>query len=383
MAPVLEPIRRFVARWLSSPLQGMRFGDFARVLRENRFAVHPAYWPRVASTGLGTLLGSILARRELSRFGERIDATPVVRPIFILGHYRSGTTHLHNLLSQDSRLGFPNYYQVTFPHTFLGSEHSLGTRIGNAFAVRKRPQDNVAIDLWATAEDEVALCALTGLSPQMMWHFPRHARQYRRFLSFREADCAERRRWQQAFLHFARKLSLRHEQRPLVFKSPCHTARISMLLEIFPDARFVHIHRHPFEIFQSTRKTERKVAPFFRFQRPAAAELDEMILWRYRAMYDAFFDEVAGIPDGCFAEVSFDQLQREPVAMMRRIYETLDLPEFDVTLPAVERYLTEVQDYRRNQYGELDPALRQRISQEWSRVFDTWRYSTLPGGLHA
>ena len=48
---------------------------------------------------------------------RRFDA-----PLFILGIWRSGTTHLHNLFAQDDRFAFANNYQVCFPRTFLTME---------------------------------------------------------------------------------------------------------------------------------------------------------------------------------------------------------------------------------------------------------------------
>ena len=44
-----------------------------------------------------------------------IDPTP----LFILGHWRSGTTHMHNLLGKDPNHTYPTLWQVIFPDSFL------------------------------------------------------------------------------------------------------------------------------------------------------------------------------------------------------------------------------------------------------------------------
>ena len=36
--------------------------------------------------------------------------------------------------------------------------------------------------------------------------------------------------------------------RPLLIKSPVHTARLRIWLKLFPNAKFVYIHRHPIEV---------------------------------------------------------------------------------------------------------------------------------------
>ena len=81
-------------------------------------------------------------------------------------------------------------------------------------------------------------------------------RHFGRFLTFEDALPAERARWRDNFLCFMRKVTLacsrrrgaRRTAQPLLIKSPVHTARIAMLLELFPDARFVFIHRDPLEV---------------------------------------------------------------------------------------------------------------------------------------
>ena len=66
-------------------------------------------------------LGAPLARKR--RWHAAIEATPCRPPLFVLGHWRSGTTHLHNLLAQDiDQFAYANTYQVINPHTFLATE---------------------------------------------------------------------------------------------------------------------------------------------------------------------------------------------------------------------------------------------------------------------
>jgi hypothetical protein len=39
--------------------------------------------------------------------------------------------------------------------------------------------------------------------------------------------------------------------KPLLIKSPVHTARVALLLRLFPRARFVYVHRDPLTVFSS------------------------------------------------------------------------------------------------------------------------------------
>ena len=318
------------------------------------------------------LANSATARREARAFGARIEAAEVPPPLFILGHWRSGTTHLHNLLALDPRFAFPTLLQALNPLTFLLTEARMAP-IAGFVAMRRRPQDDVALGVDLPTEDEFALCTMTGLSPYMGWAFPRGGHDYRSYLTFRRAAEGDAGRWKAALTLFLKKLTFKHG-RPLVLKSPPHTARIGLILQAFPEARFVHIHRDPFAVFRSTRHLHRAVAPYFRFQRGGCFDAEDRITATYTEIYDAFFEEKGCIPPGRFSEVGFEDLEREPVAAVRSIYDGLGLPGFDELRPRLEGYLGTLAGYRKNRPEELSSATRRRLSLPWSRSFDAWGY---------
>ena len=117
-----ERLKDFIARHVFHPLQGMALGEWWALLRRHRFAIDPRHSPRALVQTAVSASNSVNARIERGRFGRRIDATQVQAPLFILGHYRSGTTHLHNLLALDPQFAAPTFFQVLNPHTFLTTE---------------------------------------------------------------------------------------------------------------------------------------------------------------------------------------------------------------------------------------------------------------------
>ncbi len=256
-----EKIKDFIARHIFHPLQGMTLGDWWAMLRRHRFAVDLQHMPRALVQTAVSASNSVNARIERWRFGRRIEAARVEAPLFILGHYRSGTTHLHNLLALDPQFAAPTFFQTLNPHTFLSTEH-LVAPIVDRLVVRRRYQDAMALGAGVPSEDEFATCAMTGLSPYMGWCFPGDGADYDRYLTFRDVPGDEVGHWKHALTQFLKKLTVRYG-RPLVLKSPPHTARIRLLLELFPDARFVHIHRNPYVVFRSTRHMIRAVQPLY------------------------------------------------------------------------------------------------------------------------
>ncbi len=363
----------FLIRFGPGTLAGITLGRWLRVLWENRFAIDLPYWGRGAAITLGAIPNTVLSWWENLRHGRRIRNTRILPPMFVLGIWRSGTTHLHNLLTQDDRFAYPNTYQVFYPNTFLTTE-PMNDKLVSFFLPRRRPQDNVAMGVREPQEDEFALCALTRRALWIGWAFPRQADYYGRYLTMRNVSEEERAEWRCALKWFLQKLSLRHG-RPLVLKSPGHTCRIRLLLELFPDAKFVHIHRNPYDVFRSTQHMVRTAAPWWALQRPDHSDLDDRTIRQYKEVYDVFFEERKLIPKGHFHEVGFEELEKDPVGQVREIYKSLNLPDFREVEPALQRYVGRLTGYRKNEFPELQADMRQRIAKEWRRCFDEWDYS--------
>ena len=367
--------RLALARWLFTPLAGITFGDWLRLMGQRRLRVAPRYWPRNTFTMAMSLLNSPIAAHEARRYRKRLDAIGVRRPVFVLGHHRSGTTHLWNLLAQDPRFAYPTVLQGVFPHTFLTFE-GLAHRWAQRLAPRKRPQDNVSFGPDAPIEEERAICTTSFRSMQMARHFPADRERFKPYLTLADADATAREEWRRALDRFARKLLFRHgDQRTLLFKAPDHTGKIALILSLYPDARFIHIHRHPYDVFRSTRKMERDTIPLYAYQRPHWEDLDEFILWRYRAMYDAYFTDSQDLGNDQLAELSFSELEADPVGQLERVYAQLGLPDFEQARSVVERYVDSLRGYQKNRYTDLPETTRARITEAWQPAFKRWGYT--------
>jgi hypothetical protein len=309
---------------------------------------------------------------ENTRFRSRLTSVRVLPPLFILGHYRSGTTHLHNLLSLDPQFAFPTFFRALNPHTFLTTEAFL--KRGLQFLLPPtRVYDNMWFGFDAPAEEELALLSTSLLSHQLRWTFPRSWDHYERYLTLRDIPEPELIRWKDALVLFLRKLTWK-DGRPLVLKTPPGTGRIRLLLELFPDARFVHIHRNPYAVFQSTKHMVNVSTGASTLQHWGWTDLDTKILDSYRAMYDAFFEEHVLIGPGRFHELAFRDLEQNPVEQLRILYDTLGLGGFSRVRPLVERYVASQEGYRKNVFPPLDDDLRTRIRRTWHRSFAAWHY---------
>jgi len=139
------------------------------------------------------------------------------------------------------------------------------------------------------------------------------------------------------------------------------------LLEMFPAAKFVHIHRDPVAVFQSSRKMFDIILDFHRLQRRDANDLDEWIIRQYRRMYDAFFEARSRVPVGQFCEVGFEELEKDPIGQVRKIYKTLGLPSFETFEPALRQYVNSLAGYKKNTHPDLSPECKARLKSSWQR----------------
>jgi len=237
--------------------------------------------------------------------------------------------------------------------------------------------DSIPVNPDSPQEDEIALANMTPISFYHALYFPkRFDRLFDKGVFLDDGSEAEAREWERTFLQLSRKVAIQSPGRTLVVKNPVYTARVKHILRIFPDARFIHIHRDPYTVFQSTVKMEKTTVPLYAYQKPDEETLTDFILWRYRAMYDAFFNDQPKIPEEQFAEVSFAELEADPLGSLARIYETLDLGDFAEARPEIEAYAQSISGYQKNTYTHLPDDVKERVAGAWAENFDRWGYET-------
>lgn len=352
---------------------GIKFGDWIRLLAHNRFRVAPRYLPRAAFIATWSIATSAVDLAERAVYGSRVAKTQILPPLFVLGHQRSGTTHLHNLLANDPRFAHPTMYEVNFPHTFMLTERCWSWLMRLAVPDH-RPMDNVRVGVEMPQEDEWALCALTQGSPYIGWSFGEAIDDYERYWTLDDLDPRERERWLEQLVWFCRKLQWTH-RRPLVLKSPAHTARLRWLLPHFPGAKFVHVHRNPYDVVRSTQRLWKTIRPFCQLQvaKDCSGD-DERILRIYRRLHEHYFEDRRQIPQGHLHELRYEDLERRPIETLRGVYEQLGLPDFEEVRPRMEAYLQQNAGYQKNRHAPIDSPLLRRINAECRLTFEEWGY---------
>jgi omega-hydroxy-beta-dihydromenaquinone-9 sulfotransferase len=204
--------------------------------------------------------------------------------------------------------------------------------------------------------------------------FPKNETYYDKYWTFRLVSTHELNVWKAAFMLFLKKVTFKYGRR-LLLKSAANTARIRILLELFPDARFIHIHRDPYKVFQSTRQFERLTMKGVGLQMPVGNR-DARIINRYRHIYEAFFSEKNLIPQGHYCEVKYEECVNDPIGTIKRIYDCLGMSLSEESLLVVTKHIESVRNHQTNAYVGLVGATRDSIRREWRRCFEEWGYPT-------
>jgi hypothetical protein len=367
-----EAVGNRKAYWAPKFWHGMTLRVWLRLLARNRFAVDPGLWPVALVVTAVSVVNSALALLQTLLYGRRIARTEIRQPpIFVIGHWRSGTTLLHRLLVQDDRFAFPTTYDCFAPKSSLVSSWFVRRWLGFLHPLR-RPMDNMTDGFGYPHEDEFALCSMGLESPYAQYAFPNRP-QGEESLDFEGLAPVEVDRWKAGLRWFLQQLTLR-SGKPIVLKSPPHTARIRLLLELFPGARFVHIVRDPIAVFPSMVWTWKSVYRAHGLQQPRFEGLEEYVYRTFVRMHRAFRQQKNLIPPGNLCEVRYENLVQDPLGAMNAIYEQLNLGEFDRVRPNLETYLAAHEDYQTNRYS-VSPETRAEISRRWGDFMREYGYA--------
>jgi hypothetical protein len=364
--PVKKP------EWSPRMWHGCDFFAWINLLARNRFQVHwSCLYIAVVATFL-TFGNTLIGWLQEAILGRRIRKTKIAQPpIFILGHWRTGTTLLHELLVLDPRFGYPSTYECLQPNHFLLTE-GLVTRYLQFLVPAHRPMDNMKAGFDRPQEDEFALCMMGQPSPYLSIAFPNNPPQCQNFLDLEGVDPGALRSWKRTLKRFLKQVTYKSGKR-LVLKSPPHTARIKVLREMFPGALFIHIVRDPYVVFPSTVKLWKTLYRAQGLQKPTNAGLEEHVLATFTRLYQRLEEGKRLLRPEQFYELRYEDLTKDPTCEMRKLYDHFHLPGFGEFLPRLQSYLASINGYETNKY-QVTPEQRAVIAQRWGEVIARYGY---------
>lgn len=318
---------------------------------------------------------SLLKPLQDSRYEKFLAGKPLENdPVFILGHWRSGTTFVHNIFSCDKHFGYNTTYQTVFPHLMMWGQPFFKKSM-SWLMPDKRPTDNMELAVDLPQEEEFALSNMLSCSYYNFWFLPKYMQEYcDKYLLFDKITAEELRTFEEVFTKLI-KISLWNTGgTQFLSKNPPHTGRVSELVKMFPNAKFIYLMRNPYTVFESTRSFFTNTIQPLKLEDISDAQIEENILSVYTKLYHKYENDKKLIPEGNLIEVKFEDFEANASEMTKTIYEKLTIPGYDEAKNDIEKYLGKKKGYKKNKY-KYDDRTVHLVEKYWDFALKDWGYS--------
>jgi Sulfotransferase family len=295
----------------------------------------------------GTLVGhakqKLLVTDLVKRHPEILEI-PIERPIVIAGQGRTGTTHLHNLMSSDTTLRTMPYWESIEPVPPLAEQ---GVDYGPVTADDPRYQRcaealsqlNTVLPHFRRMHDmypehvheEIALCVIAfgGVAPETMAPIP----------TFRDWYLAsDQTPYYQFMKMMLQALTFQRGGHRWLLKSPQHVEQLGPLMAVFPDATVVCTHRDPVDVAASM-ATMLTYAARLHVEPDRLRGVGQYWIDRMALMFEAMARDRHLVPTDQSIDVRFEDFMADDIAMVRRIYGLADQPFTDATEVGMQTYM--------------------------------------------
>lgn len=311
---------------------------------------------------LGSLF-SICGSFQFNLLKDNLCSLQAHPHIVITGHWRSGTTYLHTLMSCDPQFTFPSTESCMNPHTFM-----LGPRNGEGREI-KRPMDDVLVRARSPQEDEFALLALGARSPYECLMFPQAFQDALGLADPADLGEHDRRTWERTFCAFMQGVSFLGGGRPVVVKSPTHSYRVKAIAALLPNAKFISIRRNPLEVFESTFRMWKSLFNLYSLGETICDEVLRGIILKNRITMEQKLSEgLATLPAHMVAQVEYDRLVENPLMELECLYDTLQLDPGFLASQSLAQKIDQSQRYRAGN-NSPPPKWQRRVRSAWADFF--------------
>ncbi len=314
---------------------------------------------------------------ERMKYRKAIDACSLEdEHVFIIGQWRSGTTHLHNIMMNDNQFATASTFQVIFPNAFISLNPLKG--LLNKLVPDTRQFDHAKISFDSPQEDEVALAYLSPYSIYHCFFYPSRLREYcQKYAALQNISASEFNHLSSQYAYFLKKLVYAAKGKSLMLKNPTNTGRIPLILDLVPNAKFIYIQRDPFKATLSESLALKVMMDECTLEDFTLAQLEEAVIDNYGVLFDKYNKDKSRVPSDRLVEIKFEDLMHDPMPEIEKIYRQLGLGGFKKAKENIVSYLNQEKDYQHNSY-DFSPSFIKKVRSKLGHVLDEWGYSQEP-----
>ncbi len=314
-----------------------------------------AFGKREIQTQIVTKLCWRLGIEGIFRKFPQINDRKITSPVFIIGLPRSGTTLLHALMARDKNHRWMPAWEAGKPLPRPGyNDRASDPRLLEAKKhqewLRRENPENLKMHHVAYDEPEECTTILKSSFVSGIWWWLTGAHGYLAWLADQSYEDVYR-----LHLRYLKVMDSMKSAPRWLLKSPSHLAHVDVIKKIYPDAKFIHIHRDPMKSLASGASLTSAIRKKYvdKIQLSAAgyevAHANTSAINRYMKQRDH-------IPDADIVDVYFHELMSDPKALVEKIYQHFGFKFDEEINNRIDKYLVE---NPRNKHGTHEYSLAQ------------------------
>ncbi len=354
-----------------SAVIGSTIPNFFHIISMGKVA--PKYILKLILTFLVILISTPFQIYEFFYYHRKVRKRALKKPpVFIVGHWRSGTTHLHNLMCKDPNHGYVTTYQGVFPNN-MKSKWIFKTFM-RLNIPEKRPSDNVKLSPDFPQEEEFAIGNMTYMTFYHFFYFPElNDTLYEKYVRFNGVSKREIKTFKRKYHKLLLKASINSGKEQLIVKNPANTGKIKLLLEMYPDAKFIHIYRNPVITYLSTVRFYHSLLPATSLQKYDDEYVVEKVIRNYKLFMKDFEEAKKLIPESNLFEIRYEDFEKDNLYHLKEIYNKLGLETWENAEPLFREYIQAQRHYKKNRY-QISGRELERLEQEWGFAMEKFNY---------
>lgn len=319
-------------------------------------------------------------------FFPALRKTEIREPVFVIGHARSGTTHLHDLLYEDNeRFSCFLMYELFWSALIPKKSIRLFARIdagllGGFFERRARAKSDARYSKTRDAHHQAADSPeeddgiLTYSCSSGSWSLRVPDLSVVGFHYIDDWPDRKRRRMMRFYREcIRRQLYLNGPGKIHLSKNPTFTGRVESLVEFFPDAKFIIPYRNPLETMPSLLKLMRG---FWKIRGVTEDRIERGFkLLAEQSLHSYWYPEevLDRHPETTVSEVDYLELIAHPKQVIQRIYADFGYqmsPEYEAVLEQAEASAGQHETrhrYSLEEFGLDEAEIRRRLAPLFER----------------
>lgn len=331
------------------PFLGTTFLIYCKLLITNGLSFKRKVLFKIVYLFFSSILMGVLAGFERVFFFFKNSKEEDPAPVFIIGHWRSGTTFLHYMMTKDRQFGYIDNRLSFMPHTMQIGKKLIAWLV-KIHLMPKRPMDDVKMTVNSPQEEEFALSNY-GMGAYLGWFFPKKMKAYfSKYVFMENMTLDERTDFEKCYQKIIAKANYINEGKQLILKNPANTARVKMLLKLFPNAKFIYLHRNREEVYWSSLRLHEKLIESFALQPYDKKTIEEFVPPFYKKLMRQYEQDKKEIPIGNLVEIDYQKLILEPMDVLEDIYQSFDFQGFKEAKSAFEKFILDQKKYQPANY---------------------------------